>query len=192
MTEGKVYILQDVPIDLTMPDGSQESFILEKPTASEDPFWFEMTAEAPAGRRLYKDPSRTRQKAFTDYYPVFHLNYDFHRMFTTKLLVAENIALKTPPGFESTDHYITTNCLLDNSSAVKRYHPIGAAGAYSTQSEAQANPLRSGRAELVFMGKSPLSWQQALGYYFYQRMDSSGLLASSDEPTSNDDLVIHS
>lgn len=191
MIEGKVYILHDVPIDLTMPDGSVVGFILEKPNSLDKPFWFEMTAEAPAGERIYKDPKRRKQKHFEDYYPVFHLNYAHHMMFTTYLLVADNIALKTAPGFEDTSNYITTNCLFLNESAVKNYKGIGALGAYSQQSEAKANPVKSGSTELVFGAKNPLTWQEALSYYYYQRMDSSELLVSSDDIISNEEIVIH-
>lgn len=191
MTEGKIYILQDVPIDLTMPDGSVVSFILEKPNDPNNAFEFEMTEEAPSGNRTFKDPTRRIQKHYTDFYPVFYLNYAHHSMFTTYLLVAENIALKTAPGFEDADHYITTDCLLDASSVRKNYKGPPALGAYSTESEAKANPVKSGSINLVFKGRDPLTWQEALDYYFYQRIDSSDLLASSDEKISNDELVIH-
>lgn len=188
--EGKIYILQDVPVTLTMPDGTTQVFILEKPNAGQNPFWFQIVEEAPSGQRIYKDPTRSRQKSFVDYYPEFHLSYDRHRMFTTLLLVAANIALKTPPAFANSEHYITTNCLLQNDKAVKNYDTLPALAAYSTESEAEANPIASGQEELVFIGKAPLNWQGALNYYFYQRMDTSNLLASSSKQISNDDLII--
>jgi hypothetical protein len=160
----KIYIIQDVDITLTMPDDSTESFTLQRPNSADNPYYFKMLAEAPSGERIYKDPSRTRQTAFADYYPEFHFSYDHHRMFTSLLLVASKIELKTVPPF---DEPLTTDVLLKGDSVTKNY-----AGGIVTATEGvgqrSANPVPSGQMELVFIGKKPLSWQQALNYTFYQ------------------------
>lgn len=160
----KILTLQDAEITLTMPDGSERAFTLAKPNG-ENPYWWRMIAEAPGGQRLYKDPSRTRQSAFADYYPEFHFSYGHHRMFTTLLLVAKNIALKTAPPF---DNPRVTDCLLANAEAVKNYLAGMAVASDAAGSHRAANPVPSGELELVFIGREPLSWQQALEYEFYQ------------------------
>lgn len=148
-------------ITLTMPDGSTQPFTLERPNG-QDPYWFRMVAEAPSGERIYKDPSRTRQTAFVDFYPEFHFSYDHHRMFTTLLLVADNIALKHSPPFDTP---MTTNCIFLNNEARKNWME----GMVVASSDAsRPNPVPSGSAELVFVGREPLDWQGALSYEFYQ------------------------
>ena len=190
MNEGQIYILQDVRIDLTMPDDTSVSFLLQRPNDPNNPFTFEMVEESPSGNRIYKDPSRTKQKSFCDYYPTFKLNYAHHRMFTTYLLVAKNIALKTAPGFVGSENYIVTNCLLENSIATKNSLAGLNVSAYSSESEKKANIVPSGSTQLTFIGKTPLTWSEALQYYFYKRRDSSELLASSSELISNPDILI--
>lgn len=191
MSEGKIYIMQDVPITLVMPDDSEVSFILQRPNSMDNAFMFDMVEEAPGGQRIYKDPARIKRKAFADYYPVFYLNYDHHRMFTTYLLVAKQIQLKTNPGFMGDgENMIITNCIFQDDRARRSWkgNPVTA---YSSVSEAKANPIRSGSLSLTLLGQEPLSWQEALtNYYFYHRRDSSELLASSSELISNPDIII--
>jgi len=157
-----IYIIKDVNITLTMPDDTTEVMTLEAPNDAHSPYWFRMIEEAPSGERIYKDPSRTRQKAFVDYYPEFHFNYAHHRMFTTLLLVAKNIELKHSPPFDTP---MTTDCIFLNDSAKKNY--MGGMAVASSDAN-NPNPVASGETELVFIGKKPLSWQQALNYIFYQ------------------------
>lgn len=191
MIEGKIYILQDVPITLTMPDDSQVSFVLQRPNNPENPFTFEMLEEAPSGSNTFKDPSRTYQKSYCDYYPFFRLNYSHHRMFTTLLLVAKNIELKTNPGFIGDgEHFITTNCLFNGTRATKNFSG-NAVSAYSAISEQNANPIRAGALTLELKGKEPLSWDEALEYYFYNRRDAAELRISDEESISNNEITLH-
>lgn len=158
---GNIYIIDNVSITLTMPDSSTQAFTLERPNG-QNPYWFRMMAEAPSGERIYKDPSRTRQTAFVDYYPEFHFAYDHHRMFTTLLLVAENIALKHSPPFDAP---MQTNCLYLGDEARKNWMK---GLVVASSNSARPNPVPSGQTELIFVGKEPLGWQGALNYTFYQ------------------------
>jgi hypothetical protein len=146
----QIYILQDVQIALAMPDGTSQSFTLQRPNSSDSFFWYKITQDVPSGGAIYKDPIRRRQRGQTFYRPEFHFSYSWHRMFLTQLLAAENIQLIT--GFD--EWHI--DCLLDNNSAVKNFL-AGTA----------ASTGRSGQVELVFTGRKRETWQEALNYFFY-------------------------
>lgn len=150
-----IYIIGDTDLTLTMPDGSTRGFTLQAPTGGQAPWWFAVKEEAPSGQRLYKDPLRRRQKAWSYYYPEFHFSYGHHRMFTSALLAARNIALQA--GF----YKWPVDVLLANPEAVKNYlEGMAVAGPAS-------DPVPSGELELVLVGRARESWQQATRYYFY-------------------------
>lgn len=153
-----IYILQDVDIELTMPDGSVQSFTLQRPNG-QDPHWYRIRKDVPSGKAIYKDPTRRKQRSQTFYYPEFHFIYDHHRMFITKLLTAEKIELIT--GWK--DWRI--ECLLMNDDAVKNY--LEGLSAATDAPGAGSNPVPSGALELVLGGKKRENWQQALSYFFY-------------------------
>ncbi len=153
-----IYIMQDVSIELTMPDGSVQNFTLEAPNG-EDPHWYSIEKDVPSGKAIYKDPIRRRQKAATFYYPEFHFSYSHHRMFTTLLLAASKIELIT--GWQ--DWRI--DCLLMNEHAVKNC--LEGLSAATNAPGAGANPVPSGALELILAGRRRENWQQALAYFFY-------------------------
>lgn len=171
-----------------MPDGSTRMFYLEAPNSRQGLFEWSIT-ELPIQQK-YRDTTKQLQKGYSLYHYQATLRYQFHYMFLTPLLVATNTKLKHPPGFESVDSYMETDCLLENEEAQKNYIQSLTVGMYTSKSERAAN-LPSGQTELRFTGRKAMTWDEVLDYYFYQRMDSSDLLASSDDEISNSDIVIH-
>lgn len=158
------YYIEEADITLTMPDDTTVQFTMETPNTS-NPYWFRIIEEAPSGERIYKDPSRTRQKAFADYYPEFHFNYGNHMMFTSMLLVAKSIGVQKYPPFDSP---VTVECLLQNDSVIKNWFAGMPIATDSVVSLEEANPVPSGDTELVFIGKEPMTWQEVTNFTFYQ------------------------
>lgn len=157
------HYIEEADIDLVMPDDSIQSFTMETPNA-DNPYWFRIIEEAPSGSRMYKDPSRTRQKHFVDYYPEFHFNYSSHKMFTALLLVADTVKVRKYPPFDSE---VIVDCIFDGSSVTKNW-AFGMPIAEDGTNVEDSNPIPSGETELVFIGKEPMTWQEAMNFTFYQ------------------------
>lgn len=143
----------EVIINLTMPDGSVESFLLEAPNG-QDPFKFGVTKVPKLND--YRDGNLKLQRG--SYFYQFFADYSYvsHQMDLRNLLIARQIELHFPPSFSNdpATNYQTATVVLQNPEVIKNY--FGGIAAATQESEA----VPSGSSQLNFIGTKPLNDQE--------------------------------
>jgi len=184
------FIFQSLWINLIMPDDSVEQFYLEAPTAKQNSFkWGFRVIQV---QQDFTDSTFARVKGYKKFRHIVELNYDWHTMPIHKLLAAKTIQLKHPPGFGSTDHYISVDCILEAEEALKTYQNGLAGSMPYADSERLGNWIKSGPITLRFIGKDPKEWSDIIDEYFEQKIDSTHVTGDFDTLTADStEIVIH-
>lgn len=110
--------IQDVVIEVTLPDGGIIEYILEAPNSEDTPFEFGFMEVSHGGK--YRDGDNVLRKAYSYYRFFARFGYHSHMMDLRWLLVAREISILFPPNFELSDYQRET-VFLSNENAVRNY-----------------------------------------------------------------------
>ncbi len=145
----KFYIITDTTITLVMPDGSEQTMILEAPTAKDSPY--EMDVQQVNVQEDFDDTAFNRQKGYKKFRFVFRYRYDYHRMDLIALLAAETVKLKVPVYLWDDDRYYQEfNCKLLNENFIRKAQN----GIYAQGSGQLNNKVPNGDQVLEFMSET--------------------------------------
>lgn len=153
------FTVQNVVIELTMPDDSIVNFDLEAPNGSAGyHFGFR---EFPLIED-YRNSSKIWMPGVHRYQFFARFAYEAHEMDLRYLLASKNIRLKFPPKYGSPDDFQVADCLLSNREAVKNY----LAGFPLASLTGDAMP--SGNLNLNFEGVNPFNKAEVMEFKFLQ------------------------
>lgn len=151
--------IQDVEILITLPDDTEEPFLLQAPMNFS--FGFNKIPILDD----YRDADRILRSGHFKYQFIANYEYEWHEMDLRYLLIAEKIMLKFPPEF-NTSNYQEVEVLLDNDSVVKNYLE-NFVGKNKDDDISYGDAMPSGAITLDFVGVQPLSEADIRSIRFY-------------------------